>query len=163
MTTASLPEDTGGRWCSPIDPTRYERSPALSQAERHAIRELGLRNLRRLRYHDPDAPQWAAISRLLHPLPDVNGLIADVTRFLLGQVTGVVQRCVSDQLAPSGDLRLPGSRRLVESSFRLKGEAVGVALPEDRRHGQTCEHTLEPVALHLSHVLNETEQRHRRR
>lgn len=72
MTTASLPEDTGGRWCSPIDPTRYERSPALSEAERHAIRELGLRNLRRLRYHDPDAPQWAAISRLLHPLQDVN-------------------------------------------------------------------------------------------
>ncbi|WP_369275795.1 tyrosine-type recombinase/integrase [Streptomyces sp. R11] len=72
MTTAPLPEDTGGRWCSPIDLKRYERSPGLSEADLHAIRRLDLRNLRRLRYHDPDAPQWAALSRLLHPLQDVN-------------------------------------------------------------------------------------------
>ncbi|MFD8766103.1 hypothetical protein [Streptomyces mirabilis] len=56
MTAASLPEDTHGHWHSPIDLRRYDRSSALAGAEQRAIRELGLRNLRRQRYHDPDAP-----------------------------------------------------------------------------------------------------------
>ncbi|MCW7940838.1 hypothetical protein AAW14_00065 [Streptomyces hygroscopicus] len=91
-----------------------------------------------------------------------DSLIADVASFLFGQSAGVVQRSVGDQLTASGDLRLPSSHRLVEPSFRLKGKPVEVALPEDRRRILTCEYTLEPVALHLSQVLNETEQRHRR-
>lgn len=89
-------------------------------------------------------------------------LIADVTSFLFGQVAGVVQSCVSDQLTAAGDLGLPRGHRLVEPSSRLQGKAIMVALPEDRWHVLTCEHTLEPVAFHLSHVLHESQQRHRR-
>lgn len=87
-------------------------------------------------------------------------LIPYVTRFLFGQAAGVVQRCFSDQLTASSDLRLPGSYRLVKPPFRLKAKAVEVALPEDRWQFLTCENTLEPVAFHLSHVLHEAEQRH---
>ncbi|MEU0030823.1 hypothetical protein [Streptomyces sp. NPDC006335] len=72
MTTAPLPENTVGPWRSEIDLRRYDRSPVLSKAEQRAIRELGLRDLRRLRYHNADAPQWTAIGRLLRPLHDVN-------------------------------------------------------------------------------------------
>ncbi|MFG2960815.1 hypothetical protein ACGF5O_44725 [Streptomyces sp. NPDC048291] len=72
MTTASMPQDTNHPWHSPIDLRRYDRSPALTGAEQVAIRELDLRNLRRQRYHDPDAPQWADISRLTRPLQDIN-------------------------------------------------------------------------------------------
>ncbi|MER5927771.1 hypothetical protein [Streptomyces mirabilis] len=72
MTAVSLPEDAHGPWHSPIDLRRYDRSPALAKAEQRAIRELGLRNLRRQRYHDPDAPQWTDISRLTRPLQDVD-------------------------------------------------------------------------------------------
>ncbi|MFG3024486.1 hypothetical protein ACGFZQ_39225 [Streptomyces sp. NPDC048254] len=72
MTTAPMAAGAAERWRSPIDLRRYDRSPVLSTAEQDAIRELGVRNLRRLRHHDPDAPQWAEIGRLLRPLQDVN-------------------------------------------------------------------------------------------
>lgn len=72
MTTAPLPEGTDRRWSSPIDSRRYDHSPVVTAAELRAIRELGIRNLRRLRYHDPAAPQWAEIGRLLRPLQDIN-------------------------------------------------------------------------------------------
>lgn len=84
MTAASLPEDSPGRWHSPIDLRHYDRSPALAGAEQRAIRELGLRNLRRQRYHDPDAPQWADISRLTRPLQDINASF-DVPRTEYGR------------------------------------------------------------------------------
>ncbi|MFD8035024.1 hypothetical protein ACFV3F_41120 [Streptomyces sp. NPDC059717] len=84
MTAASLPEDTPGRWHSPIDLRHYDRSPALAEAEQRAIRELGLRNLRRQRYHDPDAPQWADIGRLTRPLLDINASF-DVPRTEYGR------------------------------------------------------------------------------
>ncbi|MGW3734856.1 tyrosine-type recombinase/integrase [Streptomyces sp. NPDC005148] len=72
MTASSLSEDVLGYWHSPIDLRHYDRSPVLARAEEHGIRELGLRNLRRHRYHDPDAPQWADINRLVRPLQDIN-------------------------------------------------------------------------------------------
>jgi Tat protein secretion system quality control protein TatD with DNase activity len=72
MTATPLTDGTDGRWRCPIDLRRYDRSPVLFAAEQRAIGELGLRNLRRLRHHDPDAPQWAEIGRLLRPLHDVN-------------------------------------------------------------------------------------------
>lgn len=84
MTAASLPEDSPGRWHSPIDLRSYDRSPALSGAEQRAIRELSLRNLRRQRYHDPDAPQWADIVRLTRPLQDINASF-DVRRTEYGR------------------------------------------------------------------------------
>ncbi|MEU3520913.1 hypothetical protein ABZ770_37600 [Streptomyces sp. NPDC006654] len=72
MTTAPMAAGAAERWRSPIDMRRYDRSPVLSEAEQDAIRGLGVRNLRRLRHHDPDAPQWAEFGRLLRPLQDVN-------------------------------------------------------------------------------------------
>ncbi|ELB92897.1 hypothetical protein Rwratislav_11758 [Rhodococcus wratislaviensis IFP 2016] len=45
-----------------------------------AIGELGVRNLRRLQYHDPNAPGWRVIGRLLRTLETVNaGLDSPVT------------------------------------------------------------------------------------
>ncbi|MGW3941649.1 tyrosine-type recombinase/integrase [Streptomyces phaeochromogenes] len=72
MTTTPLAADADGVWQCPIDLRRYDRSPVLSKAEQHAIRGLSVRNLRRLRHHDADAPQWAEVGRLLRPLQDVN-------------------------------------------------------------------------------------------
>jgi integrase len=40
--------------------------------ETRAIQQLGVRNLRRLQYHDPSAPGWRVIWRLLRPLETVN-------------------------------------------------------------------------------------------
>ncbi|MEV6762578.1 hypothetical protein AB0N16_18485 [Streptomyces sp. NPDC051105] len=61
-----------GRLAVSYRPAPLDRSPVLSKAEQRAIRELGVRHLRRLRHRDPDAPQWAEIGRLLQPLQDVN-------------------------------------------------------------------------------------------
>ncbi len=41
-------------------------------AEARAVSDLGVRNLRRLQYHDPSAPGWRVIARLLGPLEEVN-------------------------------------------------------------------------------------------
>ncbi|MFF0044132.1 tyrosine-type recombinase/integrase [Streptomyces mirabilis] len=72
MTTTVPTVGTDGGWQCPIDLRHYDRSPVLSKTEQRAIRELGVRNLCRLRHHDRDAPQWAEIGRLLRPLQDVN-------------------------------------------------------------------------------------------
>ena len=65
------------------------------------IAALGVRNLRRLQYHDPAAPGWRVIARLLRPLEAVNaGLdspptphrrraMADVVAVLLMRCAGV--------------------------------------------------------------------------
>jgi hypothetical protein len=60
--------------------------------EQLAIRELGVRNLRPLRHHDPDAPQWAAISRLVQPLQEVNASFDT-------QPTMRMRRAMSDAVA----------------------------------------------------------------
>ncbi|GAA2906353.1 tyrosine-type recombinase/integrase [Streptomyces mexicanus] len=98
MTTAPLPEQANGRRHSPIGQRRGHRSPVLSEAERRAIRELGLRNLRRLRYHDPDAPQWTVISRLIQPMRDVNASFdtpptMHMTRAMNDAIAVVILRC----------------------------------------------------------------------
>jgi hypothetical protein len=92
MTAASHPEDTHGPWHSPIDRRRYDRSPVLAGAEQRATHQLGLRNLRRQRYHDPDAPQWADISRITRPLQDIKASF-DVPP------TEYVRRAVNDAVA----------------------------------------------------------------
>ncbi|MEU3343182.1 tyrosine-type recombinase/integrase [Streptomyces sp. NPDC006668] len=69
---ASSPSD---RWTRPIDPSRYDRSSAVRPAERRAIAELGLVNLRRLAPHDSGAPGWRAIRRLLRPIDDAAAVL----------------------------------------------------------------------------------------
>ncbi|WP_219912474.1 tyrosine-type recombinase/integrase [Nonomuraea fuscirosea] len=56
------------RWQWPISTDMIGGGVVLREAEVTAIGELGLGNLRRLKWHDPDAPGWAAIRRLLRPL-----------------------------------------------------------------------------------------------
>jgi integrase len=60
------------RWCSPVTARRFDATVAIRPEETRAIEELGVRNLRRLQYHDPSAPGWRVIGRLLRPLEAVN-------------------------------------------------------------------------------------------
>jgi hypothetical protein len=60
------------RWCSPVTARRFDTTVAIRPEETRAIEELGVRNLRRLQYHDPSAPGWRVIGRLLRPLEAVN-------------------------------------------------------------------------------------------
>jgi hypothetical protein len=47
--------DHSGRWRWPIDRHRYDTARAVRGAEKEAIAELGVDNLRRLARHDPAA------------------------------------------------------------------------------------------------------------
>ncbi|WP_411130391.1 tyrosine-type recombinase/integrase [Streptomyces sp. x-19] len=67
--------DTDGRWSWPIVRDRYDTTVAVRPAEARAVLELGVRNLRRLQYHDPAAPGWRVIARLLGPLEAVNAAL----------------------------------------------------------------------------------------
>ncbi|MEU9247657.1 hypothetical protein [Streptomyces sp. NPDC048385] len=78
MRTTSLvitTEDTDGHWSWPVVPDRYDTTVAVRSAEARAVLELGVRNLRRLQYHDPAAPGWRVIARLLGPLEAVNAAL----------------------------------------------------------------------------------------
>ncbi|MGI5219440.1 hypothetical protein [Nocardia sp. CA-290969] len=63
------------RWRSPVDPGRYDVTPVLRVAEKDAITELGVDNLRRLARHDPDARGWTKIRRLLLALDDATAAV----------------------------------------------------------------------------------------
>ncbi len=58
-------------WPWPIDPTRYDRSLALTAAEQAALETLGwgVREWPR-RWRAPDQPAWRALDRLVQPLAD---------------------------------------------------------------------------------------------
>ncbi|MCI3270628.1 tyrosine-type recombinase/integrase [Streptomyces sp. 7R015] len=71
LISASVVSDPSNRWIWPIDPSRYDIAAVLRTEEKRAIAELGLVNLRRMARHDPNAPGWRAIRRLLRPLDDV--------------------------------------------------------------------------------------------
>lgn len=60
------------RWRSPLAGRRFDTSVAVRPEEALAIQELGVDNLRRLQRHDPSAPGWRVIRRLLRPLEAVN-------------------------------------------------------------------------------------------
>jgi integrase len=60
-----------GRWQWPIDPARYDTEILVRAAEKQAIGELGVDNVRRLRRHAPTAARWTTIRRLLQPLEAV--------------------------------------------------------------------------------------------
>jgi integrase len=60
------------RWYSPLAGRRFDTTVAVRPEEVQAIQELGVPNLRRLQHHDPSAPGWRVIRRLLRPLETVN-------------------------------------------------------------------------------------------
>ena len=71
MTTQSpAPGEHLPRWQWPIDLARYDTTRTVRAVEKQAIIDLGVVNLRRLARHDPGAPQWRQIRRLLRPLDD---------------------------------------------------------------------------------------------
>jgi hypothetical protein len=67
--------DRSGRWQWPIDPGRYDTRPVLRAAEKGAIIELGVGNLRRLARYDPGAQGWQQIRRLVRPLDDADAAL----------------------------------------------------------------------------------------
>jgi hypothetical protein len=86
------------RWRSPIATRRFDTTVAVRPEEARAIGELGVANLRRLQYHDPSAPGWRVIRRLLRPLEAVNaGLDSPATahrrRAMLDVVAVLLVRC----------------------------------------------------------------------
>jgi integrase len=90
--------DNHRRWQSPVDPGRYDTTPALRASENDAIAELGFDNLRRLARHDPAARGWRQIRRLLRPLDDAAAALqVPVTshrrRAMLDATAVVLLRC----------------------------------------------------------------------
>lgn len=102
--TAPQPVSTAGtapvsRWRSPLSGRRFDTAKALRPQEAQAITELGVRNLRRLKHHDPAASGWPTIQRLLRPVETVNaGLDSPPTphrrRAMLDVVAVLLVRCV---------------------------------------------------------------------
>lgn len=86
------------RWRSPIDTRRFDTYSLVRAEEAEAIPALGVLNLRRLQYHDPEAPGWRVIRRLLAPMEAVNaGLDSPPTahrrRAMLDAVAVLLTRC----------------------------------------------------------------------
>jgi integrase len=91
-------DDDPGRWRSPLAGRRFDTEPLMRPQEAEAIRALGVRNLRRLQYHDPDAPGWTVVRRLMLPVEAVNsGLDCPPTphrrRAMLDVVALLLTRC----------------------------------------------------------------------
>lgn len=82
--TVALPgaaEAPAPRRCSPLAGHRFDTTVEVRSVEIQGIAELGVRNLRRLQYHNRSAPGWTAIGRLLRPLEILNaGLDGPVTQ-----------------------------------------------------------------------------------
>ena len=57
--SGTLDLDTESRWCSPLVGHQFGTTIDLRDDEVRAIGELGVRNLRRLQYHDPHSPATA--------------------------------------------------------------------------------------------------------
>ncbi|MFI9004640.1 tyrosine-type recombinase/integrase [Streptomyces sp. NPDC053541] len=78
MNTSRLdlpPENGPERWSWPIIPDHYDTAVEVRPVEAVAVSELGVRNLRRLKDHDPSAAGWRAVHRLLVPLEAVNAAL----------------------------------------------------------------------------------------
>ncbi|MFI6777503.1 tyrosine-type recombinase/integrase [Nocardia sp. NPDC050412] len=86
------------RWRSPLSGHHFDTTVEIRPEEAAAVAELGLRNLRRLQYHDPSAPGWSTIRRLIRPPETVNaGLDSPPTphrrRAMLDAVAVLLIRC----------------------------------------------------------------------
>jgi integrase len=69
--TSASTTDTSLSWPWPVEPDRYDRRPELTGDEREALVSLGTDLRRYPGGHDPQAPQWKTVRRLLRPLDDV--------------------------------------------------------------------------------------------
>lgn len=102
--TAALPgtaEVPAPRWYSPLVDHRFDTTVEVRADEMRGLAELGVRNLRRLQYHDRSAPGWTTVKRLLRPLEVVNaGLDGPVTqhrrRAMLDVVALLLLRCAKE-------------------------------------------------------------------
>ncbi|MGY2011991.1 tyrosine-type recombinase/integrase [Nocardia gipuzkoensis] len=95
MNSAAAKED---RWISPLAGRHFDTAIEVRPREAEAITELGVENLRRLKNHDPDAPGWRTIRRLLLPIETVNaGLDSPPTphrqRAMLDTAAVLLVRC----------------------------------------------------------------------
>ena len=81
-----------------LDVSGFDRSPALSAAEREALIALGW-DLRRGRCHDADRPEWTVVTRLVAPLDAARLAMRDLpesrfhVRSALDAVGLVLHRC----------------------------------------------------------------------
>jgi hypothetical protein len=66
--------EEAGRWRWPISARSYDTA-VVRTAEKQAITKLGVDNLRQPARHDPAAPQWQVIRRLMRPLNDVSAAL----------------------------------------------------------------------------------------
>jgi hypothetical protein len=90
--------DRFGPWQWPVDPARYDMAPLLRVAEKDAIIELGISNLRRLARHDPAARGWQQVRRLLRPPDDAAAALEALPtshrrRAMLDATAVVLLRC----------------------------------------------------------------------
>ena len=89
------------RWCSPLVEHHFDTTIEVRVEEATAIGELGVRNLRRLQSHDPHAPGWRVIGRLLRPLETVNaGLDSSATahrRRAMADVVAALLVCCAEK------------------------------------------------------------------
>ncbi|MEY9862952.1 integrase [Catenulispora sp. GAS73] len=93
-----IEDPSPSRWVSPLAGRRFDTEPLVRAEEAEAIVALGVRNLRRLQYHDPAAPGWRTIRRLTVPAEAVNaGLDSPPTphraRAMLDVVAMLLTRC----------------------------------------------------------------------
>jgi len=102
LTSTAVSKAAGvSAWAWPIDVTRYNRRPELTEIELEALRRLGMNNLRRRRCYDEDAPEWAVVQRLLRPLDDARAALwcPDTThhrRAISDAIGLVLLRCAED-------------------------------------------------------------------
>lgn len=99
MKSAAAQDD---RWTSPLAGHHFDTTIEVRSQEAQAVTELGVRNLRRLQYHDPTAPGWQTIRRLLGPIETVNaGLDSPPTphrrRAMLDTAAVLLVRCAETQ------------------------------------------------------------------
>ncbi|MBQ9056497.1 hypothetical protein [Rhodococcus sp. (in: high G+C Gram-positive bacteria)] len=110
--------DPESRWCSSIIGHKFDTTIAVRAEESRAIGELGIRNLRRLQYHDPTAPGWRVIGRLLRPLEAVNAGGGFAAHCASAACHGRCNRSAADALRRSGADLLGLEHRRMDPSTR---------------------------------------------
>src|SRR3954451_12395986 len=106
--------------------------------EMRGIAELGLRNPRRLDYHDPLAPGWAMIGRL-HRSPEV------INTGLGGPLAGRGRRTMLDVVAMLPVRRLEAGRTFGLRGPRARGHRLAHDRAEFRHNAPPCPGSPRPL------------------